>query len=306
VTESNGESIAGSAGDRAPGAGFTVERADQLGPGLTRLWIDAPRVARYWQPGQFVIVRVDDGGERIPLTIADGDTARGWIGLIVQSVGATTARMTELAAGDRLADVAGPLGRPTEIEQLGTVVVIGGGVGTAIAYPSAAALAAAGNRVIAIVGARSKPFVILEEELSAVCAQVVVVTDDGSHGRHGLVTDALAPLLASEPIDRVLAIGPIPMMAAVADLTRGHDVDTVVSLNPIMIDGTGMCGGCRVLIGGETRFACVDGPEFNAHQVDFDLLARRNRAYQDFERREWDRCRLASLTPVDGPPGRTP
>ena len=291
--------------------GFAVNRAEPLAPGVTRLWIDAPRVARYWKPGQFVIVRAADGGERIPLTIAQGDTAAGRIGLIVQNVGASTALLTELKAGDRVADVVGPLGRPTEIARFGTVVVIGGGVGTAIAYPSAAALAAAGNRVVAIIGGRSRPFVILEDELAEACQQVVAVTDDGSHGRRGLVTDALASVLESEPVDRVLAIGPIPMMKAVAELTQNRGVDTVVSLNPIMIDGTGMCGGCRVLVGDETRFACVDGPEFDGHLVDFDMLARRNRAYEDFERREWERCRLLSVAPVGpgsagGPPGEGP
>ncbi|MDH3301908.1 MAG: sulfide/dihydroorotate dehydrogenase-like FAD/NAD-binding protein [Acidimicrobiia bacterium] len=268
----------------------SVRRVQRLAPEVTRLWLDAPRVARHWSAGQFVIVRVDHDGERIPLTIAAGDPDEGWISLIVQNVGATTARLTRLEAGDEVVDVAGPLGRPTDIDHYGTVVVIGGGVGTAIAYPSAGALAAAGNRVIAIVGGRSRPYVLLEDELAEVCDRVIPVTDDGSHGVHGLVTDALAMVLASEPVDRVLAIGPIPMMRAVAELTRPAGLPTVVSLNPIMVDGTGMCGGCRVLVGGETRFACVDGPEFDAHQVDFEVLARRNRAYATFEAAERDRC----------------
>jgi ferredoxin--NADP+ reductase len=290
---------------------FEVRAVKQLAPGVTRLWIDAPRVARYWRPGQFVIVRVDADGERIPLTIADGNFERGWINLIVQDVGATTARLSALTVGDRLHDVTGPLGRPTEIDDYGTVVVIGGGVGTAIAYPSAAALARAGNRVIAIVGGRSKPYVILERELRATVDEVITVTDDGSHGDKGLVTDALATVLEREPVNRILAIGPIPMMAAVAELTRPRGAEfagipTVVSLNPIMVDGTGMCGGCRVLVGGETRFACVDGPEFDAHCVDFAVLAQRNRAYRAFEQGEVERsttvrsalddCRLATST----------
>ncbi len=293
------------------GSLFEVRAVKQLAPGVTRLWIDTPRVARYWRPGQFVIVRVDADGERIPLTIADGNYEWGWIGLIVQNVGASTARLTALTVGDRLHDVTGPLGRTTEIDDYGTVVVIGGGVGTAIAYPSASALARAGNRVIAIVGGRSKPYVILERELRAAVDEVIVVTDDGSHGVKGLVTDALVTVLEQEPVNRVLAIGPIPMMAAVAELTRPRGTEsagipTVVSLNPIMVDGTGMCGGCRVLVGGETRFACVDGPEFDAHQVDFAVLAQRNRAYRAFEKGEVDRskaarpvlddCRLATST----------
>ncbi len=298
---------------------FEVRAVKQLAPGVTRLWIDAPRVARYWRPGQFVIVRVDADGERIPLTIAEGNFEWGWISLIVQDVGATTARLTALTVGDRLHDVTGPLGRPTEIDDYGTVVVIGGGVGTAIAYPSAAALARAGNRVIAIVGGRSKPYVILERELRAAVDEVIVVTDDGSHGAKGLVTDALATVMEREPVNRVLAIGPTPMMAAVAELTRPRStafagIPTVVSLNPIMVDGTGMCGGCRVLVGGETRFACVDGPEFDAHRVDFAVLAQRNRAYRAFEKGEVDQpkaerpalhgCRLETATvekPVEEP-----
>ena len=265
-----------------------MRETELLAPEVTRLWIDAPRVAAHWQPGQFVIVRSHDDAERIPLTIAAGDADEGWISLIIQNVGAATARLTAMRAGDALHDVAGPLGRPTEIDHFsGTVVVIGGGVGTAIAYPSAAALAAAGNRVIAIVGGRSKPYVILEDELRAVCDDVIVVTDDGSHGRQGLVTDALADIVAIDGgVSRVVAIGPIPMMRAVAEVTRPKGIDTVVSLNPIMVDGTGMCGGCRVLVGGETKFACVDGPEFDGHAVDFDVLAQRNRAYSAFEATE--------------------
>lgn len=274
------------------GPRFEVRAVKRLAPRVTRLWLDAPRVARYWHPGQFVIVRVDADGERIPLTIAEGNDELGWISVIVQRVGATTTRLTSLCVGDRIHDVAGPLGRPTKIDGYGTVVVIGGGVGTAIAYPSAAALARAGNRVIAIVGGRSKPYVILESELAVVAHEVIVVTDDGSHGTKALVTDALAAVLDRETVHRVLAIGPIPMMAAVADVTRPAGIPTVVSLNPIMVDGTGMCGGCRVLVGGETRFACVDGPEFDAHQVDFAVLARRNGAYQPFEQLESDRLAL--------------
>jgi ferredoxin/flavodoxin---NADP+ reductase len=263
---------------------FPICDARTLAPSVKRFWIEAPRVARHWHPGQFVIVRVSADGERIPLTIADGDRDAGTICLIVQAVGATTTAINRLESGDGLVDVAGPLGEPSRIENFGTVAVIGGGVGTAIAYPVARALHEAGNRVIAIIGGRSREYVILEEELSEVSEAVFPSTDDGSHGRHGFVTDVLADLLEQgEAIDRVFAAGPIPMMRAVATLTLQHHIKTIVSLNPIMVDGTGMCGGCRVLVGGTTKFACVDGPEFDAHEVDFDVLEARNRAYRGFE-----------------------
>jgi ferredoxin--NADP+ reductase len=263
---------------------FLVRDARTLAPSVKRFWIEAPRVARHWHPGQFVIVRVSADGERIPLTIADGDREAGTICLIVQAVGATTKAINRLDQGDRFADVAGPLGEPSQIRVYGTVVVVGGGVGTAIAYPVARALSEVGNRVLAIIGGRSREYVILEEELSQVAEAVFPSTDDGSYGHHGLVTDVLAELLEQqEAIDRVFAVGPIPMMRAVADLTLPHNIETSVSLNPIMVDGTGMCGGCRVLIDGVTKFACVDGPEFDAHHVNFDVLEARNRAYRGFE-----------------------
>ncbi len=263
---------------------FTVQAAEYLAPDVKRFRVLAPRVATYWAPGQFVIVRVDETGERIPLTVAGVDRDAGWIELIVQGVGKTTRLLNTLEEGDAIADVSGPLGRPSEIEDFGTTAVIGGGVGTAIAYPTARALADAGNRVIVIVGGRTADLVILVDRLELFADEVIVTTDDGTRGRHGMVTDALVEVLDREQIDRVIAIGPIPMMRAVADLTRPDGIPTVVSLNPIMVDGTGMCGGCRVLVGGETRFACVDGPEFDAHMVDFGLLATRNRAYCEFER----------------------
>lgn len=256
----------------------------RLAPEVTYFRISAPKIARKRKAGQFVIVRVAEDGERIPLTIADSDPEEGWIALIVQAVGRTTAEMSQLAAGDAILDLAGPLGLPSEIEQFGTVAVIGGGVGTAIAYPTAVALAGAGNNVIAIVGGRTAHHVILEEELREAGADVIVTTDDGSAGRHGFVTDALRDLIdGGVVLDRVIAIGPIPMMRAVSDVTEPHGIPTVVSLNPIMVDGTGMCGGCRVSVGGETKFACVDGPEFDAHLVDFEQLARRNTAYAAHE-----------------------
>jgi ferredoxin--NADP+ reductase len=264
---------------------FRILSAEFIGPDIKRFRIEAPRVAAKRKPGQFVIVRVATYGERIPLTIAAADPDEGWIELIVQGIGATTHRMNRREAGDAVADIAGPLGRPSAVDHYGTAVCIGGGVGTAIAYPTAVAMRDAGNDVISIIGGRTVDHVILADELAEV-GEVVVTTDDGSAGRHGFVTDALQDLIdQGTPIDIVFAIGPIPMMQAVAETTRPHDISTVVSLNPIMVDGTGMCGGCRVSVGGKTRFACVDGPDFNAHEVDFEVLARRNRSYLAFERR---------------------
>jgi ferredoxin/flavodoxin---NADP+ reductase len=262
---------------------FPIVEARFLAAEVKLFRVEAPRIARKRQAGQFVIVRLHEQGERIPLTIAGSSPADGTITLIVQGIGKTTKLMNRLEAGDALMDVVGPLGQPSEVERFGTVVVVGGGVGTAIAYPTAVAFKEAGNRVLGIVGARSKDLVILEDEMRAICDEIVVTTDDGTYGRKGLVTEALADFLAAEPIDRVLAIGPIPMMRAVAETTRPHGVKTIVSLNSIMVDGTGMCGGCRVLVGGESKFACVDGPEFDAHDVDFRVLQQRNAMYRDAE-----------------------
>ena len=263
---------------------FLVRDARLLAPSVKQFWVVAPRVAQYWHPGQFVIVRVALDGERIPLTIVDGNKEEGTICLIVQAVGATTEAINRLEAGDALTDLVGPLGTPSVIHKLGNVVVIGGGVGTAIAYPVARALHEAGSRVRAIIGGRSREYVILEAELSQVCEIVYPATDDGSYGWPGPVTDLLKDVLSRrDPIDQVFAMGPVPMMQAVAEVTRPGHIKTTVSLNPIMVDGTGMCGGCRVLVGGCTKFACVDGPEFDAHLVDFDILSARNRAYQAFE-----------------------
>ena len=258
-----------------------ILEARPLAPDVKYFRVEAPQVAQKRRAGQFVIVRVAPEGERIPLTIADG--GEDWIALIVQAVGKTTMLLNDLEAGDHILDLAGPLGVPSEVGSFGTVVVVGGGVGTAIAYPTAVAMKEAGNRVISIIGGRSRPFIILEEELRAVSDEVHPCTDDGSYGFAGLVTAKLADVIDAERVDRVLAIGPIPMMAAVAEITRHRAIPTIVSLNPIMVDGTGMCGGCRVRVGPESLFACVDGPEFDAHLVDFDLLAKRNTAYAAWE-----------------------
>jgi ferredoxin--NADP+ reductase len=267
---------------------FRISGAGFIAPGIKRFVIAAPRIARKHQAGQFVILRLNQLGERIPLTIESADPARGTISLVVQSVGKTTYQMNALEAGDGILDVVGPLGKPSLIEKFGTVAIVGGGVGTALAYPSTAALKCAGNRILSIVGGRNRDLVILEKEMRAVSDELYVTTDDGSYGEKGLVTDKLRQLLAAEPIHLVLAVGPIPMMKAVADLTRDKKIHTVVSLNPIMIDGTGMCGGCRVLVGQKSKFACVDGPEFDAHEVDFNVLIQRNRMYREAEKRSLD------------------
>jgi len=276
---------------------FRILEATSIAPGIKRFHLEAPRIARKRKPGQFVIVRLDELGERIPLTISDADVAEGWISVIVQGVGKTTMAFNLLESGDMITNVAGPLGVPSQIEDFGTTVSIGGGVGTAIAFPTAVALKEAGNYVISIIGGRSREYVILEKELREVCDEVYPTTDDGSYGFHGFVTQKLQEIIdTGQRIDHVLAIGPIPMMEAVALVTRPYGIKTVVSLNPIMVDGTGMCGGCRVSVGGETKFACVDGPEFDAHAVDFGLLALRNRTYLEFEHRKLDefQCRTAS------------
>ena len=296
---------------------YAIKQARFLAPDIKLFEIDAPRIARKRQAGQFVIVRLHEAGERIPLTIAASDADAGTITIIVQGVGKTTKLLNMLSEGDTLLDVVGPLGQPSDIRKFGTVVVIGGGVGTAIAYPTAVAMKQAGNYVISIVGARTKDLVILEEEMRATSDELFIMTDDGSYGEAGFVTQKLTELIDQpRQIDHVLAIGPVPMMQAVADVTRPHNVTTIVSLNPIMVDGTGMCGGCRVLVGGESKFACVDGPEFDAHQVDFTLLMQRNRLYRRQEQtalavlqadpqRQLDevhRCQLQQAHPEVGPP----
>ena len=253
--------------------------AEFLALNIKRFVISAPKIAEKRKPGQFVIIRINEIGERIPLTIADSDTSKGTITIIVQGIGKTTKELNSLEAGDKISDVVGPLGKASHIENFGTAVSIGGGVGTAIAYPTAVALKHAGNHTISIIGGRTKEFVILEKEMREICDEVFITTDDGSYGKHGFVTDQLKELIEQRRIDFVLAIGPIPMMRAVAEVTREKKIPTVVSLNPIMVDGTGMCGGCRATVDGKTVFVCVDGPEFDAHKVDFETLGRRNRTY---------------------------
>lgn len=262
---------------------FKILAAEFLGPGVKQFEIAAPRIAKKQQPGQFVIIRVHEAGERIPLTIKASDPRRGTITLVVQAVGKTTTLLNELGAGDAILDVVGPLGRPSDIEAYGRCIVIGGGVGTAIALPTAKALHDAGNHVTAILGARTKDLLLLEQEVRDSSDELFVMTDDGSYGEKGLVTDKLRALIDEQKVDYVLAIGPVPMMRAVAEATRPLRIKTVVSLNSIMIDGTGMCGGCRVIVGDQSKFACVDGPEFDAHTVDFQVLTQRNAMYREHE-----------------------
>lgn len=265
---------------------YEIMEARFLSEDVKLFKIKEANIAKKRKAGQFVIIRIDEKGERIPLTIADSDVDTGTVTIIVQGIGKTTIQLNKLEAGDSIKDIVGPLGLPSEIENFGTAVCIGGGVGTAIAYPTAVALKKVGNHVITINGARTKDLVILEDEMKAVSNEAYITTDDGSYGHHGFVTDMLQKLIDDgKKIDFVLAIGPIPMMKAVADVTRPHNIKTVVSLNPIMIDGTGMCGGCRVTVGGKTKFACVEGPEFDAHEVDFKNLVDRNRMYAKYEKK---------------------
>ena len=268
---------------------YLILKKEPLNPTVTRMVIDAPHIARKAEPGQFIILRVHEDGERIPLTIADFDREQGTVTIIFQIVGATTELLNHLEAGDSLHDFVGPLGRPSEVEGMKKVAVVGGGVGCAIAYPIAKKLHQLGAQVHAIVGFRSKDLVILEEEFQAASDKLMVMTDDGSYGEKGLVTNALERLIdAGERYDEVIAIGPLVMMKFVTQLTKQHDIKTVVSMNPIMIDGTGMCGGCRLTVGGKTKFACVDGPDFDGFEVDFDEAMARNTMYRPFERHAYD------------------
>ena len=255
-----------------------------LNPTVSLMEIEAPAVARKAEPGQFIILRVDEEGERIPLTIADFDREKGTVTIIYQVVGATTEKLNHKSEGQYLQDFVGPLGRATETEGLNRVAVVGGGVGTAIAYPVAKKLHDEGCHVDLIVGFRNKDLVILEEEFKAASTQLIIGTDDGSYGKKALVTELLKEQIdAGVKYDKVIAIGPVIMMKFVCALTKEYGIPTVVSMNPIMIDGTGMCGGCRLSVGGETKFACVDGPEFDGHLVDFDEAMARGAMYRDFE-----------------------
>jgi len=278
--------------------GRKVVHKEQLAPNVIRMLVEAPEIAKKHRAGQFIVLRVNETGERIPLTVADADVVKGTITLIFQVVGKTTMLLRDVPVGGEILDLVGPLGTPTHVENFGTAVCVCGGIGTAPLYPIAKALKQAGNKVISIVGAQKASLLILEEEMQAVSSVLHISTDDGSKGFHGLVTDVLKQILDSgEKVDYIIAIGPLPMMKAVANTTRPYGVRTMVSLNSIMIDGTGMCGGCRVSVGGQRKFTCVDGPEFDGHQVDFDNLGARLKTYREMEersRKEYEEhlCRL--------------
>ena len=280
---------------------FRILEKQQLAPQVFRFVLEAPDIARKARAGQFVILRLDERGERVPLTISDSQTEKGTIALFIQVVGKTSIQMSQLNAGDSILDLAGPLGNPSEIELFGTVTLVGGGFGIAAIYPIARDLTHCGNTTISILGARTQELILLQEEMKRVSTEVLSVTDDGSNGRKGLVTDELKRLIdKGRSIDRVIAIGPPVMMKAVTDLTRSYGIKTVVSMNPIMIDGTGMCGACRVKVGEQMKFACVDGPEFDGHAVDFEGLLNRLKTYipeEQESREKWMRehsepCRL--------------
>jgi ferredoxin/flavodoxin---NADP+ reductase len=271
---------------------YTILSKHVLAPTITKFEIEVPLIARKRKAGNFVIVRATETGERIPLTICDSDLLRGSITLIIQAIGKTTTLINRMEEGDAFLDIVGPLGHPTPIENFGTVICIGGGVGTAEVYPIAHALKEAGNKVLSIVGARSRDLIILEEEMQSISDSLYITTDDGSYGEKGFVTDVLRKIVdSSDNIACVYAIGPIPMMRAAAEVTRPYEIRTFVSLNPIMMDGTGMCGACRVTVDGKMKFACVDGPEFDAHQVNFDELIARNKTYADLEQLSLNRLK---------------
>ena len=263
---------------------FRIVEKSRFSEKVYRFVVDAPRVSRSRRAGHFVIVRTGEGGERIPLTIADADPDRGTITLVVQAIGESSKDICALEPGDCFTDLVGPLGRATDIAYRGTVVCCGGGVGVAPLFPIIKAMKQAGNRVVSILAARSADLIILEPEVAEWSDEVIVMTDDGSRGRQGLVTQGLEEVLLREKVDEVVAIGPAVMMKFVSMLTRRYEVPTVCSLNTIMVDGTGMCGACRVTVGGKTRFVCVDGPEFDAHQVDFDEMIMRMHAYDNLDK----------------------
>ncbi|MZH02756.1 MAG: sulfide/dihydroorotate dehydrogenase-like FAD/NAD-binding protein [Nitrospinae bacterium] len=288
---------------------FKILKKNQLATQVFQYLLHAPDIAKKALPGQFIIIRLDETGERIPITISDYDPIQGTLTIFVQAVGKTSIEMSLMHTGDFILDVVGPLGNPTQVDDFGTVVLIGGGFGIAAIHPIARALTQAGNKTIAILGARTKELVILEKEMLSAASKVLVVTDDGSYGETGLVTDALQNLIDNkEPIDRIIAIGPLIMMKSVSDLTRSYKIPTLVSMNPIMIDGTGMCGACRVTVGGEMKFACVDGPEFDGHAVDFEGLFNRLKTYIPEETEAKDKylndagekCRIAEVSQIYG------
>jgi len=272
---------------------FEIRDRKKIAPDIYQIEVYAPLVAKKFLAGQFIVLRPLETSERIPLTIMRADVENGMITLVVKAIGLSTRELCGLNVGDAIADLLGPLGHPSKIDFFGTVVIVGGGVGSAVSFAVAESLKNAGNHVISIIGARNKDFMILEDDFWAISDELYVMTDDGSYGKKGFVTQQLIDLYAQgRTLDRVITAGPIVMMRIVADITREHKTPTIASLNPIMVDGIGMCGGCRALVGGKIVFVCVDGPEFDAHQVDFDSLNRRNNAYRNIEKEKEHTCRL--------------
>lgn len=279
--------------------GYKIVNKKELNPQIFLMEVEAPLAARRVEPGQFIILRIDEYGERVPFTVADFDREAGTVTIIVQIVGKTTRDLSKLNSGDELMDFAGPLGMPTKLEGGRKVAVIGGGLGTAIAYPQAKKLHNLGSTVHVITGFRNEELVILEDELRDVADKLIITTDDGSNGIKGFVTDRLRELIESgEKYDEVIAIGPLVMMRAVCSLTKEYDIPTTVSMNPVMIDGTGMCGGCRIIVGGETKFACVDGPDFDGHKIDWSSAMNRQQMFKSYEKRscEEGRCRIGRIS----------
>jgi ferredoxin--NADP+ reductase len=270
-----------------------IVEKNKIAPDIFQLKVSAPLIARKFQAGQFIVLRTFEDGERIPLTIMRADKEKGTISLIIKAIGLSTKQLVQLNEGDAIADILGPLGRPSEIDRFGTVVIVGGGVGTAVSFAVAEALKKAGNRIISIIGARDKAFMILEEEFTEISDELFVMTDDGSYGIKGFVTQQLKELYKEgREFDRVITAGPLPMMRAAVEITREYGTPTIVSLNPIMVDGIGMCGGCRALVDGKIVFVCVDGPEFDGHKVDFESLMLRNNAYRNIEQQKEHECLL--------------
>jgi ferredoxin--NADP+ reductase len=274
--------------------GYKILNKTQLSENLYEIVVDAPYVVKNAKAGQFIILRVEENGERIPLTIADVDKEQNKLTIVYMAVGLTTKKLAQLNAGDEILDLVGPLGLPTDIENYGTVVCVAGGYGAAPAYLISKAYKEAGNKVYMIVGTRTEALVFWEDKMKTACDKLFITTDDGSKGRKGLVTDQLREIMGSEPVNHVMAIGPIPMMRAVAELTRDKQIPTTVSMNPIMVDGTGMCGSCRLTVDGNVKFACVDGPDFDGHKVDFHEIIMRSKVYKDHEHAANHQCNLVN------------
>lgn len=278
--------------------GYKILSKKEICPNQFEITIDAPYVVRNAQAGQFIIFRADEDGERVPLTIADFDKEKGILTLVFMAVGYSTKKLASLSEGDEIADIAGPLGRPTHIEKYGTVVCLAGGYGAAPCYLIAKAFKDAGNKVYMIMGARNKDLIFWQDKMKDACTELFITTDDGSLGEKGFVTGVLERIINREPVNYAIAVGPMPMMRAAADLTRNKGIYTEASMNPIMVDGTGMCGACRVTVGGETKFACVDGPDFDAHKIDFDEVINRTRIYREQEKKRNENCNLLKQAEV--------